>query len=345
VPKRIVDGERLWKSRKLSEVRPHSLRAEFANLIPLAEANGSFECSVERVWAAVYSYNRPNISKKKVAKILDEFERVRMLFRWNSEEYGPCGYWVGIEKGTVLPPASSLERKDYKKGPQPPQHLLRAFLDHEIDSGLDPKGLPSTAEIGLGAEGGIGIGIGIGKGDGLGRVEESDGGEDRRGLGGLSHSLSPTAPDSSEQSVALYENMPSRSENSEHKSSQHQTEKELLGKLVSISGGEITFTEKYRRALVRLLDEWSVEQVAEAFRHHYDSIGSDSFLLKRAAKDFSEVAEQILHFYAHKRAEERRTEEMKERMIQKMQEDVARELAEAEAKATTEEQLALEEDL
>lgn len=40
MPKRIVDGEGLWRSDKLSEVTPAWIKAEYANLVPLALANG-----------------------------------------------------------------------------------------------------------------------------------------------------------------------------------------------------------------------------------------------------------------------------------------------------------------
>lgn len=98
MPSRIVDGDALWRSDKLNQVEPPSFRAEYANMIPLALADGSFECNPRRVWADVYSYNRSDISLEDVESILAEFERVGLL-RLRSDEKGKVwGFWVGIEK-------------------------------------------------------------------------------------------------------------------------------------------------------------------------------------------------------------------------------------------------------
>lgn len=96
--KRVVDGGGLWRSDKLALVEPEWIRPEYANLIPLALANGSFEASARRVWADVYSYNRPGITLEMVEQILAELERVKLLFRWTDEAGKQWGYWVGIEK-------------------------------------------------------------------------------------------------------------------------------------------------------------------------------------------------------------------------------------------------------
>lgn len=49
--KRILDGAGLWKSDKLARVQPEWMRAEYANWIPLALANGVFEADTRRIWA------------------------------------------------------------------------------------------------------------------------------------------------------------------------------------------------------------------------------------------------------------------------------------------------------
>ncbi len=40
MPKRVFDGEGLWRFDKLSHVKPTWMRAELANLLPLSLANG-----------------------------------------------------------------------------------------------------------------------------------------------------------------------------------------------------------------------------------------------------------------------------------------------------------------
>ena len=134
MPKRLIDGERLWTSEKLHTVEPEIYRWDYANLIPLALANGSFECDPLRVMREVYFYLRPSVTLEGVQAVLLEFERVRLLFRWKDDTGKVWGYWVGIEKEGLLPSESKL--KNYKKGPAPPADLLDKFLRGEISSGL-----------------------------------------------------------------------------------------------------------------------------------------------------------------------------------------------------------------
>jgi hypothetical protein len=140
MPKRIVHGERVWCSSKLHEVEPESYRAELANLFPLALANGSFECDPDLVWSRVYAYNRPSVTRTKVRRLLDEFEKVRILFRWEDAGGKVWGFWTGIRNGNVLPKPSEVGRGDYRIGEEPPPDLLDRFLSGEIDSGLGLAG-------------------------------------------------------------------------------------------------------------------------------------------------------------------------------------------------------------
>ena len=112
MPTRMIDGDALWRSDKLTQVQPPSYRAEYANMIPLALADGYFECNPRRVWADVYSYNRPDITVQIVEDILDEFERVGLISRKSDEKAKVWGFWVGIEKR--LPCDSQRDR--YKQG-------------------------------------------------------------------------------------------------------------------------------------------------------------------------------------------------------------------------------------
>jgi hypothetical protein len=112
MPARMVDGDALWRSDKLAQVQPPSYRGEYANLIPLALADGTFECNPRRVWADVYSYNRSDITVETVEKILNEFEKVGLLRRTKDELGKIWGFWNGIE--SRLPSESTRER--YKQG-------------------------------------------------------------------------------------------------------------------------------------------------------------------------------------------------------------------------------------
>lgn len=112
MPKRILDGEALWRSDKLNKVEPLEFRAEYANLLPLALADGSFESNPKRVWSDVYSYNRPDVTVDLVEDILKEFERVGLLVQKTDETGKLWGKWVGIE--SRLPSDSTKDR--YKNG-------------------------------------------------------------------------------------------------------------------------------------------------------------------------------------------------------------------------------------
>lgn len=130
MPKRVVDGDAVWRSKKLKQMRPE-FRAEYANLVPLAEANGVFEVDVDRVWSDVYSYNRDGVTVETVSEILAELESVGLLRVW--EESGKTwGYWEGIHKSGRLPKASELQK--YKNLPPNPPDRTSISGDSAEDS-------------------------------------------------------------------------------------------------------------------------------------------------------------------------------------------------------------------
>ena len=153
MPKRVIHGEGIWRSDKLARVEPSWVRAEYANLIPLALANGVFECNPRRVWSEVYSYNRPDIAVQDVETIiLPALVGVGLLFCWKDEDGKGWGYWPGIEKPGRLPGKSRRGRNE-AVGPEPPVEELRKFLE---SNGIHK--LPGF---------GSGFGSGFGKGSGI----------------------------------------------------------------------------------------------------------------------------------------------------------------------------------
>lgn len=126
MPKRLIDGEALWGSDKLARVAPQKYRAEYANLIPLALANGVFEADPAKVWAKVYAFNRPKVRPKHVEEILASFEQAGMLFRWQDEEGKRWGFWIGINGR--LPSKDRAEKLRLAVGPEPPKESLKAYL-------------------------------------------------------------------------------------------------------------------------------------------------------------------------------------------------------------------------
>jgi hypothetical protein len=162
MPKRIVDGEGVWHSRKLALVEPPAFRAEYCNLLPLALANGSFECDPKLIWSTCYAYNRPDITIDFVVNILDEFERVRLLFRWLADGK-PWAYWVGIDKPGRLPPASRIQRSHVVCGKLPPSEQLEHFL---LDASFITDEEPMVShELAIG-EPVVALGSGSGSGSG-----------------------------------------------------------------------------------------------------------------------------------------------------------------------------------
>lgn len=162
MPKRMVDGDRIWTSDKLRSVEPEEWRFHYTNLLPLALANGSFECTPGRVLRDVYFYLRPSVCLEDVENILREYERVRLLFRWRDEHGKVWGFWVGITSEGLLPAKAHVDRGDYKKGKEPPADLLQKFIDGEIESGLLPTtpGPPPVLPLELTTLPPVGVGKG-----------------------------------------------------------------------------------------------------------------------------------------------------------------------------------------
>ena len=158
MPKRIVDGEGLWRSDKLARLEPR-WRPEFANLLPLALANGVFEADARRVWSIAYSYNRTEITADDVAQLLDALEAAKILFRWaDPSTQKTWGFWVGVNKTGRLPSQSRLKKKHDAIGPEPPAEELERFIQ-AIGQPMASHGL---------ADGRLGFGFGTGTGTGTG---------------------------------------------------------------------------------------------------------------------------------------------------------------------------------
>ena len=127
MPKRILDGDAMWSSDKIRAL-PAWAKAEFAWLLPLALANGVFECDARRIWATAYAYARPEMSIDQIVEVLHAFGVVGLLFRWREASGKEWGYWVGIEKpGRLLAP-SRIYRKEGVCGPPPPKDLLAQYV-------------------------------------------------------------------------------------------------------------------------------------------------------------------------------------------------------------------------
>ena len=192
MPKRILDGDALWRSKKIRQVQPVKFRAEYANLLPLALSTGSFECDADTIWTDVYAFNRPDVTPKDVAAILDEYEKVKLLFRWTVDGK-TWGYWVGIDKEGRLPTGTAYSHA--KKGPFPPAGAYKAFAGvdrvERSMSGQDP--VADRQGIGLGLGKGLGVGLGLGSGLGEPTSTSSNPNSETNELRSNSSTLNPTA--------------------------------------------------------------------------------------------------------------------------------------------------------
>lgn len=121
-PKRVLDGEAMWGSEKLKRL-PEQVRVHYAWLLPLAMANGVFECDARLIWSRCYSYGLDHFSVQDVERLLNQLEEHELLIRWQAQGK-TWGYWVGIDKPGRLPPVS---RRGFHEivGPDPPEELLR----------------------------------------------------------------------------------------------------------------------------------------------------------------------------------------------------------------------------
>ena len=113
-----------------------------------------------------------------VEKILNEFQRTGLLFRWHEPDGVWWGFWIGIRKPGRLPSASRL--KHHELGPEPPQELLERFeadampvVNQQVASGhtdhavLAPETPKHPATVGQGSPECVGVGSGNGRGKGL----------------------------------------------------------------------------------------------------------------------------------------------------------------------------------
>lgn len=149
-------------------MQPEWMRAEYANWIPLALANGVFEADTRRIWATVYSYNRPEITFDDAEEIKREFCRVGLLFLWPDDKTGKIwAYFTGIEKPGRLPSRSRLDKKHEPIGPPPPADALSSYIELTRSKPLE------SAMVGQWlANGCLGFGFGVGSGLGLGTGEK-----------------------------------------------------------------------------------------------------------------------------------------------------------------------------
>lgn len=112
--------------------------------------------------------------------------------------------------------------------------------------------------------------------------------------------------------------------------------KELINDLVYLSDDTVTFDAKQATAIGKLLDDYSLSEVKEAFKKFFSNIQDDAFLLRRAGKTFVETAEQLLYTQRRRKAEAEASEALQKHLLEQEQALAAKEQAERNARAISE---------
>jgi hypothetical protein len=147
--------ENAWKSDKVLSIQPAEWVSEYAWVYSIATADGTFEASPRLIWMAAYA-GRPDWTPEKVARLLDEFERVGLLVRAKDENGKIWGQWVGSEK--FLPSEERCKTARYKVG-------RRDLFKGAARSSTEQQ-RARTEQHGQGL--GVGVGVGVGEGEGKG---------------------------------------------------------------------------------------------------------------------------------------------------------------------------------
>ncbi len=126
MPKRVLDGEGFWGSRKLRRC-PLWIRKEYAYLYALADCNGSFELDLPVILGKVKP-NRPDLSWRKLDLIFRTFNEEGIAFVW-TESGRHFAHWTGSERRGRLPRPSRRSNKYEKKlAPPIPRRAYKAYL-------------------------------------------------------------------------------------------------------------------------------------------------------------------------------------------------------------------------
>lgn len=133
MPKRVLDGEGFWGSRKLRRC-PVWIRREYPYLYPLADCNGSFELDIPVILGKMKP-NRPDLSVRKLEEIFATFYKEGIAFIWPDIEDGvqlkggEYVHWTGSERVGRLPRPSRRSNKYEKRlAPPLPQKEYEAYL-------------------------------------------------------------------------------------------------------------------------------------------------------------------------------------------------------------------------
>ena len=123
---------------------PEKFRPFYAMMIPLALANGVFECEAEVIQARVFQYLFPSMTIEKVKDLIRSFIEAGLLETWTEPDGKVWGFWTGIDKAGRLP-GRKRWGKNERVGPTPrnSSYLLENGVDAiERSTSSTPKPKP-----------------------------------------------------------------------------------------------------------------------------------------------------------------------------------------------------------
>ena len=144
MPKRVLDGEGFWGSRKLRRC-PVWIRREYPYLYPLADCNGNFELDIPVILGKLKA-NRPDLSIRKLELVFDTFKKEGLAFVWevHSRQYV---HWTRSERRGRLPqPSHRTNKYERKLAPPYPREEYAAYLQQfgELVDVADSTGLATV---------------------------------------------------------------------------------------------------------------------------------------------------------------------------------------------------------
>ena len=143
VPKRVLDGEGFWGSRKLRRC-PVWIRREYPYLYPLADCNGNFELDIPVILGKLKA-NRPDLSVRKLEIIFDTFKKEGLAFVWSVVRRQYI-HWTRSERRGRLPRLSRRSNKyERKLAPPLPLEEYKAYL-HTFGETLDVSASDALAK-------------------------------------------------------------------------------------------------------------------------------------------------------------------------------------------------------
>ena len=126
MPKRVLDGEGFWGSRKLRRC-PVWIRREYPYLYPLADCNGNFELDIPVILGKLKA-NRPDLSIRKLELMFDTFKKEGLAFVWSVAGRQYVHWTRSRRRGRLPQPSHRTNKYERKLAPPLPLEEYAAYL-------------------------------------------------------------------------------------------------------------------------------------------------------------------------------------------------------------------------